>query len=244
MNKDINKVISNNHKTDNNQRLSNSSTNRIEADETTAVTSSSSSAMHLKFGDITPYPYLNQPFEVQVFLLDGETLKCGIEIQVAVELMMENDKLDTKTIQERLYQVPRHLYQLEPSVVTLGRNGIATITVCINELSMSFENRKMYLAARIETSTLSPSLSSLSLVRSALSKSMKCVRHRLVVRAEHDGESPDVWYKVIIIIIATFINIIMINSCIFIKFTVYGRMKVAKKIVSRYMCSCATRTGN
>jgi len=207
--------------------------------------------MHLKFGDITPYPYLNQPFEVQVFLLDGETLKCGIEIQVAVELMMENDKLDTKTIQERLYQVPRHLYQLEPSVVTLGRNGIATITVCINELSMSFENRKMYLAARIESSctTLSPSLSSLSLVRSALSKSMKCVRHRLVVRAEHDGESPDVWYKVIIIIIiiiiiATYINIIMINSCVFIKFTVYGRMKVAKKIASRYMCSCATRTGN
>ena len=68
-------------------------------------------------------PFVNTPFEVQLFLLDGDKLKCGEEIPISINIMIENDTLEGQSgpLYERLYTAPEGLYQYEPKNIIIGK---------------------------------------------------------------------------------------------------------------------------
>lgn len=142
------------------------------------------------------YPFVGKSFEIQVILMDCEQIKCGLEVPLLLSMFLEdsNSKVEDTPLPESAYSVGTR-------PVVIGVTGIALVRITLNDVSMSFENKRFFAKFEVDFAAIQRSGEAtvyriLKDVTAVQSNRMLCVRYRLVIRADvPDTPTPDVWYK-------------------------------------------------
>lgn len=148
-----------------------------------------------------PFPFVNKSFEIDVYLMDGDQIKCGEEIPLIVELFLENSSTpyDGLDVTAKLEILSTDQYELQSGAPSIGRNGMTTLQLMIKNTSMSFENRKIIISTRVHSSSILGESTLKRLLRDtspAVSRGLFCVRYRLKVHVDmRDNPTPEIWFK-------------------------------------------------
>eukprot|EP01038_Epipyxis_sp_PR26KG_P010584 gene10584-14217_t len=151
---------------------------------------------HLSFGatihedhhsiGIPQFPFVNHPFDVQIFLLDGlKQLMCGFDgLELQMKVYYENN-LEEIVNSEKLCKI-----ESNPSSMIIGKDGTTTVKICFLEASMHHANRKFVLKFSIVNNAHGYDIAPV------VSVGMLSVKYRLIVKADlHDDTQSSVWYK-------------------------------------------------
>jgi len=151
---------------------------------------SKSKAHHYKLilGDlpIPPFPFLNVPFNVQIFLVDHEDQMVNDSLQVEeIDLFVklcyyEEDPSDP------LRDAPDILSIESPTPLKISRHDSTNINLKLTDLSMNHENEKFVLVFSADPHNGRA-------VARAVSGPLYCIQHKLVVEEQNAG--PYIWYK-------------------------------------------------
>ena len=135
--------------------------------------------------------------------MDGDKIKCGENLPLLVKLYLDEHDGDYRDGYEesdfpsidKLGPFPTGRYRIEPSQPRISRNGICSLTVCIDEISMNFENKKIRIVVSIDSAS-SQNQRFLNDISPVISHGLVCIRHRLIVRCDmHDNPTPEIWFK-------------------------------------------------
>jgi len=149
-----------------------------------SVTAVVSAPLYLKLGEegLQSFPFVNAPFEIKIFLLDGDSLKCGDEVPLLMKFQYEGDEGNETPL-------PVDLFTVETDRPIIGKNGMTTVRIRINDVSMSYANRAFIVIFSIDKNDNSPVY--WRNIEDISSPPMLCVRHRLSLNTD----MADKWYK-------------------------------------------------
>jgi hypothetical protein len=139
------------------------------------MSSSVHNGLRLKLGDVPEYPFVNDKFDVHVYLVDEvDQRKHDLEIPLKVSSFYEGDE-----------PCPSGLVDISGSCV-IGHNGVGHISITIKQVSSAQGNKRIYLQFKAKETHHAA-------IASVKTPPMCCVRHKLVI--EESDTAPYVWYK-------------------------------------------------
>mmetsp|Transcript_724 Transcript_724/g.733 ORF Transcript_724/g.733 Transcript_724/m.733 type:complete len:356 (-) Transcript_724:1505-2572(-) len=134
--------------------------------------------LHLQLGDIPNYPYVNNFFAVQVFLIDDKAqLKTNVDVDISIQLFY--DEKPVRSCDSSLLVIE------SSSCQKIIKNGTTTIRIKLTDVSMNHDNKKFMLAFY--------GTSLYGSIGQTMTNPMLCIQHRLLIKDMK--ENPVVWYK-------------------------------------------------
>ena len=134
-------------------------------------------ALHFKISDAPQYPFVNQPFDLHISLVDDTgRLKVDREVPMTIKVFFE----DMEECSRQVLDIDR----LTPCKIHI--NGKAIIRVKLNTLSATFGDRRYIIVA-------TPLIEEDSLITCATSTPMTCVKYKLEL--DNIEEIPSLWFK-------------------------------------------------